>query len=245
MFKKISALLLVFVLLFTFIPTAFALPADDIVAVASREIGATNGAKYGNGAWCAHFVVWCAKQSGIGSSIIPYTGACTTMYSTLLMSCGAKVVSAPQRGDLVFYKSKTSSSVFVHVGIMIDGKASIQGNLNAKVMKISSALNYIYANGARCTQGDVVYVRPNYSVPVTSIKLNYSSLTLNAGQRTAISATISPVNATCKDVTWSSSNTNVVYVNFMGVLYAQKKGTATITATSSNGIKATCKITVK
>lgn len=245
MLKKFGAFVIVLVLLFSFIPTSFALPADDIVTVASKEVGVTNGSKYGSGAWCAHFVVWCAKQSGIASSVIPYTGACTTMYSTMLKSCGAKVVSTPQRGDLVFYKSKTSANVYVHVGIMIDGKASIQGNLNSKVMKISSALNYIYANGTRCTQSDLVYVRPNYTVPVTSIKLSSSSLTLKAGQRTALTATISPTNATCKDVTWTSSNTNVVYVNFLGVLYTQKKGTATITVTSSNGIKATCKVTVK
>lgn len=245
MLKKIGAFLLVIVLLFSFIPTSYALPADDIVTVATKEVGATNGAKYGSGAWCAYFVVWCAKQAGIPSSVIPYTGACTTMYSTMIKNCGAKVVSAPQKGDLVFYKSKTQANVFVHVGIMIDGKASIQGNLNSKVMKISSALSYIYANGTHCSQSDLVYVRPNYTIPVSSIKLNYSSLTLKAGQRTGLVATINPSNATCKDVTWSSSNTNVVYVNFMGVLYAQKKGTATITATSSNGIKVTCKVTVK
>ena len=49
------------------------------------------------------------------------------------------------------------------------------------------------------------------------------------------------VNAT---VTWKSDNTKVATVNSSGKVTAKKTGTATITATGSNGKKATCKVTV-
>lgn len=52
-----------------------------------------------------------------------------------------------------------------------------------------------------------------------------------------------PSNATNKTVTWTSSNTSVATVSG-GVVKGIAKGTATITAKSSNGIKATCTVTI-
>ena len=79
----------------------------------------------------------------------------------------------------------------------------------------------------------------------TSIKINYTSLTMTAGTSFTLKATISPSNATNKNVTWSSGNTTVAGMASGGVVKAKKAGTATITAKTTNGKKATCKITVK
>ncbi len=54
-----------------------------------------------------------------------------------------------------------------------------------------------------------------------------------------------PSNATGKAVTWKSSNTKIATVSKTGKVTAVKPGTATITATTANGKKAACKITVK
>ena len=80
-------------------------------------------------------------------------------------------------------------------------------------------------------------------VDVTSISLNKTALTLTKGNTATLIATISPSNATNKNIIWSSSNQNIVEV-YNGKITAKNKGTATITATSSNGKKATCTITV-
>lgn len=79
---------------------------------------------------------------------------------------------------------------------------------------------------------------------VTSIKLNKTSLTLDVPESYTLKATLAPSNATDKTVTWSSSNKNVVTVSSKGVIKAVGKGTATITAKTENGLKATCKVTV-
>ena len=82
-------------------------------------------------------------------------------------------------------------------------------------------------------------------VAVTSVKLNKSSKSLTIGDNFTLTATVKPNNATDKSVTWSSSNTSVAMVDENGVVTAVAEGTATITATASNGVEASCTVTVK
>lgn len=78
---------------------------------------------------------------------------------------------------------------------------------------------------------------------VTSISLNKTSLTLNEGGSEALTATVSPSNATNKTVTWSTSNSAVAIVSG-GKITAVKAGTATITAKTANGKTAACTVAV-
>lgn len=82
-------------------------------------------------------------------------------------------------------------------------------------------------------------------VSPTGVKLNTSSATLNVGKTTTLTSTISPSNATNKNVTWSSSNTAVATVSG-GKVTAVANGTATITCkTADGGYTAACTVTVK
>lgn len=81
---------------------------------------------------------------------------------------------------------------------------------------------------------------------VTGVSLNKTSISLNVGASSSLTATVSPVSAANKSVTWSSSNTAVATVSNSGVVKGVKPGTATITVrTASGGKTATCKVTVK
>ena len=84
------------------------------------------------------------------------------------------------------------------------------------------------------------YVQP------TSVSLNKTSATLTSkGATVSLTATVSPSNATNKEITWSSSNTSVATVNSSGVVTAVGNGTATITAKTVSGAKVvTCSISV-
>ena len=77
------------------------------------------------------------------------------------------------------------------------------------------------------------------SVPVEGVALNKQGLSLTEGGTETLTATITPANATNKNVTWSSSNTAVATVE-NGVVTAVSVGTATITVTTEDGGKATC-----
>lgn len=79
---------------------------------------------------------------------------------------------------------------------------------------------------------------------IASITLNYSKYALTVGQSKTFVASTSPESA-AKNVTWYSSNNKIATVSKNGNVTALKAGTATITAKTANGLKATCKVTVK
>ena len=79
-------------------------------------------------------------------------------------------------------------------------------------------------------------------VPVTAVSL--SGVTVGEGKTAAITAQVSPADATNTTLTWTSSNTGIATVNASGTVTGVKAGTATITATASNGVKGSCTVTV-
>jgi len=76
------------------------------------------------------------------------------------------------------------------------------------------------------------------------IVLDRTNIQLEEGKSTKLIATISPINATNKVVTWSSSDTNVATVDGIGNVTGKKAGIAIITAKALNGIYKTCQIEV-
>ena len=83
-------------------------------------------------------------------------------------------------------------------------------------------------------------------IPITEVCLDKSSATLPEGETTALTATVLPENTTdSKNVSWSSSNSEVAIVDANGTVTAKSAGTAIITATSENGKTASCAITVE
>lgn len=78
----------------------------------------------------------------------------------------------------------------------------------------------------------------------TDIKLSDTSVSLWAGTSThTLTTTMAPATAN-NVVTWTSSNDAVATVN-NGIITPKTAGTCTITATTSNGLKATCSVTVQ
>ena len=84
------------------------------------------------------------------------------------------------------------------------------------------------------------------NVAVTGVSLNSNARTLIINGTYQLIATVSPDNATNKNVTWTSSDSNVAEVISNGFVIAKAAGTTTITVTTEDGNKtATCIITVQ
>ena len=81
---------------------------------------------------------------------------------------------------------------------------------------------------------------------VESISLDRTQATIKIGGNIQLTATVTPDNATNKNVSWESSNTAVATVDNTGYVTAKSEGTATITAKTEDGGKtATATITVE
>lgn len=80
-------------------------------------------------------------------------------------------------------------------------------------------------------------------IAVTGVKLDQTTLTLNAGESAQLTATVSPSNATNKLVTWGSNNSNVSVSG--GKVTAKTAGSAIVTVTTADGgYTAQCNVTV-
>ena len=80
---------------------------------------------------------------------------------------------------------------------------------------------------------------------VTGVTLNKSSLNLGVGGSEVLSATVLPVDATNKQVTWLSSTPSIATVSQSGVVTGVKEGTTQISVITAEGSKtAICSVTV-
>ena len=83
-------------------------------------------------------------------------------------------------------------------------------------------------------------------ISVTGVSLNKTATTIEVGKTEKLTATVTPDNATNKNVTWKSSNEDVATVGTDGTVTVNAVGTADITVTTADGGKtATCTVTVK
>lgn len=109
-------------------------------------------------AWCAAFVSWCQFQAGIPAEIDCSEVSCPRMINEILKPQGLyKTVDSgyiPLTGDLIYFKSASSTAVSSHVGLVIgvsDGYVyTIEGNGGDRVGKHKYAIDdsYIVGYGA-------------------------------------------------------------------------------------------------
>ncbi len=76
------------------------------------------------------------------------------------------------------------------------------------------------------------------------VRINKSTISLKVGGTQKLKVTITPASSKSK-ITWSSSNKKVAVVTSSGIVKAMGTGNAIITAKTSKGIKAVCKISVQ
>ena len=113
-----------------------------------------------------------------------------------------------------------------------------------KVMAIAPGKSIITAKAGNKTDFITITVIAN-AVRVTGISLDKTTLELKVGDSEALTATVTPPDATNKNVSWTSSDAAVATVE-NGKVTGVKPGSVTITAkTEDGGMTAECAVTVK
>ena len=95
-------------------------------------------------------------------------------------------------------------------------------------------------NNGKCDTCDYIM---SVKIPVASVELSQTEITLEVDGTATLTATVTPDNATNKTVTWESDKTNIATVDNTGKVTAIAQGTAKITATA-DGKSADCTVTV-
>ena len=116
--------------------------------------------------------------------------------------------------------------------------ATVDGN--GVVTANAEGITNIYADTARgATLSCAVTVVNN----IGRVTLNEARLYLNnMGEKATLTASVAVENPAAVSITWRSSNTSVATVDANGTVTAVGEGEATITAASSEGRNATCKV---
>ena len=83
------------------------------------------------------------------------------------------------------------------------------------------------------------------TIEITKLEIQEDIENLEVGETKVLTVTITPSNATNKDITWKSSDESIAVITSEGELIAKKAGTVEITATCSNGKTSTIEIRVK
>ena len=112
---------------------------------------------------------------------------------------------------------------------------------------VDSTPDDIRENEVQAESGDVAKPEPVKKEPVSvsGVTLSKSDLSIEEGQGVQLLATIHPVGADNKSVSWKSNDPSVATVSSKGYVSAKKAGSATITVTSADGGKtATCMVSV-
>ncbi|MDR2774284.1 MAG: Ig-like domain-containing protein [Tannerella sp.] len=111
------------------------------------------------------------------------------------------------------------------------------------VRAISSGTAVITAESLNGKKASCVVTVINKNIEVESVEIDKQTLTLVTGTSFTLIATVKPVDAANKTVTWVSDHTAVAAVDAHGKVTALAEGTAKITAQSGN-CSAVCDVTV-
>ncbi len=104
--------------------------------------------------------------------------------------------------------------------------------------------NKISSSDARFILRTSVSLEAFYAIEADAVSLNTNSLIVYTGSSNTLTATIAPVNVSVQSVSWTSSDEKIATVS-NGRVFGVSAGTCTITASTRNGKRANCTVTVR
>ena len=167
-------------------------------------------------------------------SAIPVTGITLDQSSLIVnlptasVTLGATVVPSNATNTTLSWSTSNSSVATVDV------KGTVTILSDGDVIITATSSNGLTAN---CT----IKVNP---IVASSVSLDKSNITLSINETNQLLTTVLPLGTKDKSIIWSSSSSNIASVSQKGLVSGLSQGTATITATTTNGFSAICTVTV-
>lgn len=171
-----------------------------------------------------------------GSCLVTVSKGIVAVYSIELNARSVEL----SRGDTYTLEATVSPEDATNKSIIWSSSDDSVASVEDGVVSASEAGTAIISAEAGGKKATCLFT---ITVPVESLTLNKTSLSLTENQKEQLTAYISPEDATNKDIAWSSSNTSVAVVDSDGEVLAIKKGACNITATLGD-ISAECIVTV-
>ena len=168
--------------------------------------------------------------------------------------CNVTVVQKLSDFSVQNIEDKTYTGKLITQNIVVtDGTKTLVENTDYKV-KYTANLNVgeatITITGEKLYRGEIVkkfnIVPPEEepTIPVYDLKMDKEKIQVKKGYKEQLSVTVLPAEATDKTILWSSQDETVATVDAAGNVTGKRSGTTTITASSKEGVTATCQVTV-
>lgn len=244
--KRLLALLMAIVLCGSMIPTAFA--AEGAVTLTTKlsasELTTSDKEQTITVTISSDAAFDC---DGIGASVIVPTGFTLTKIENSDVTFTATDCSA-ETGKIAYTSADSENDAIKNICVLtytVPANVAV-GNYTLGLTSDTVEITKDYGDYLWKVEGSVTATLTikAATVPATGVSLNKGSLSLTAGVSETLIATVNPLEATDKAVTWTSDNKSVATVDQNGKVTAVAAGKATITATTSNGKTATCSVTV-
>lgn len=223
--------------------TSEEIPIGSVVIFKSSEYRYAHVAIYAGYYNGKHFITHCGGDEG----------PCIQAIENLKLYAGqsVKLIVAPKiNSEIKLNKTNLNLGKGETYNLTASGSKVTWSSSNKSVVTVKNGKVTAQNNGtavisAKNAQGKEAICIINVRNAPDSMSLNKTNLTLGIGETYDLNSSL-PKGSSSHSIKYTSNDSSIAsVVSAGGFVTAKKEGTVIITATTYNGIKATCKITVK
>ncbi len=167
--------------------------------------------------------------------VCPYEGGSVDSYVPATPS--VSISNQPSElyiGDTSGFTYSVQNATNDNVSVQSSDESVIKVNEDNSLTAVKEGTATITVSASGAKQDFTVTVKP---IPVSSIEIANAPTEIQLGKTQQLEAKVLPENATNKNITWASQDSNIIEVSKEGIISGYSVGTTVITCTADNGVK--------